>query len=145
MSAFDVCNQYLESGEHIDVHVGIYTPAVLLDLLELTVKLGLIHFEVAEFVSTAPNTLEFFLTLRKLRPGNSQTALRSVTRAREILSSSPAPALSGRRPDAQIGVEQPLRAPAQLPVSSAELRLLQLKRSVMSTLRGAKRAIRNRI
>jgi hypothetical protein len=144
-SAFDVCKQYLESGKHIDVHVGTYTPAVLLDLLELTFKLGLIDFEIAEFVSTAPNTLEFFLTLRKLPPGNGHAALRSVTRAREILSCSPAPALSARRPDGHIGVEHPSGAPALLSVSPAELRLLQLKRSVMTTLRGAQRAVRNRI
>jgi len=54
-----------DSDDYIDIHVTVLTPRVLLELLASINRLGLLDFSVENFVDTARNELEFFVTLRR--------------------------------------------------------------------------------
>jgi SAM-dependent methyltransferase len=54
-----------QGGEYVDAHVWVFTPDSFLALLKLFAELGLIDLDVIRFVPTAPNTIEFFITLQK--------------------------------------------------------------------------------
>jgi SAM-dependent methyltransferase len=91
VAAFGQCLRYQETGVYMDVHAGVYTPGSLLSLIELGIKLELVNFEVAYFVPTQRDSLEFHLTLRACAHGNRQEALASVAAARAQLGTADAP------------------------------------------------------
>jgi hypothetical protein len=105
VAAFAQCLRYRETSAYMDVHAGVYTPGSLLSLIELGIKLELVNFEVAYFVPTRRDSLEFHLTLRACAHGDRQEALASVAAARAQLSTADVP--DAPAPDAPV-----LEAPA---------------------------------
>ncbi|MGH9106971.1 MAG: hypothetical protein ACRDZX_14290 [Acidimicrobiales bacterium] len=91
LAAFAACLRHQDNGAYMDVHTGVYTPASLLALLELGMKLDLVHFEVGHFVPTVRNSLEFHVTLRALGHGGEEEALASVEEARQKLATADSP------------------------------------------------------
>jgi Methyltransferase domain len=156
VAAFASCLHYRESGAYMDVHAGVYTPSSLLALLELGIKLELVHFEVAYFVPTRRDSLEFHLTLRACAGGSRAGALASVAAARELLSTAdvaevPAPEAASPElmppavpPPSEVAAPPPEaaspeptgRATTTLEVSDKERALIGIKRTVMKELRG---------
>lgn len=122
IAAFGMCLQYQRTGEYMDVHAGVYTPESFLDLIELTSKLELTGFEVARVVSTPRNTLEFYVTLRKMTTPSVERSLESIKRARAQLADAERPTQPGRRSSE---------------LSDKERRLIQAKRSLLGWLRQA--------
>jgi SAM-dependent methyltransferase len=61
--------QVLETGEYIDSHVWLFTPAVFVEQIVELGMLGLCDFVVAAITPTLVNDLEFFASLRRLPRG----------------------------------------------------------------------------
>jgi Methyltransferase domain len=163
VAAFASCLHYRESGAYMDVHAGVYTPSSLLALIELGIKLELLNFEVAYFVPTRRDSLEFHLTLRACGESGRAAALASVAAAREQLSTADVPdvpALEMAPPDvapaavALLEIAPPEVAPPEVGpaevapaaagavgssafvVSDKERALISIKRTVMAEVRG---------
>lgn len=54
-----------EDGGYVDVHVWVFTADTFIELIRYFIELNLLALEVARFVPTQPDSLEFFVTLRK--------------------------------------------------------------------------------
>lgn len=127
VAALERCRWMQTSDEFVDVHCHVFTPDSFMGLLEKLARLRLIHYEVAAFVPTEPNTLEFYVSLRWLDPAMSSEALlqqqlASVARTRT-------PSEPPRR-----------RAPlVEMEVSELEQKLLNAKRRALSQLRATMR------
>jgi len=88
-AAFAACERHKQTGEYMDVHTGVYTPGSLVPLLELSVRLGLLPYEIAYFLPTRRDSLEFHVTLRICE--DRAKALGSYAGASELLASADAP------------------------------------------------------
>jgi SAM-dependent methyltransferase len=127
VAALDRCRRMQTSDEFVDVHCHVFTPDSFIGLFEKLARLRLIHYEVAAFVPTEANTLEFYVSLRWLDPSTSsetllQQQLASVARART-------PSEPPRR-----------RVPlVEMEVSELEQKLLKAKRRALSRLRATMR------
>ncbi len=80
------------SLEHYkDGHVNVFTPASFLDLIEITSRLDLVDFTILDFLDTAPNTDEFFVSLQRNRRRASrkkrlERQLAALQRSRQYLA-----------------------------------------------------------
>lgn len=63
--AFAEAHHVAVHGHYFDAHCTVYTPVSFLSVFREIIELGLIPFEIAQIVPTEPNTIEFFVTLRK--------------------------------------------------------------------------------
>jgi SAM-dependent methyltransferase len=68
-SVLALAKEARQNGRYIDVHCWVFTPESFLELLADIATLGLLDFEVAHFFATAPGTLEFHASLRRLPGG----------------------------------------------------------------------------
>jgi SAM-dependent methyltransferase len=73
-----------------DAHVNVFTPASFLDLIEITSRLDLVDFTLLDFLDTAQNTDEFFVSMvRNRRAENRKKSLErqlaGISRSRQIL------------------------------------------------------------
>lgn len=62
--ALEVARKTAISRDYVDVHCGVFTDLSFLVLLQQIVQLGLLPLELAFFSPVAPETNQFFLTLR---------------------------------------------------------------------------------
>lgn len=62
----ETCRRTLTTGEYIDAHCWVFTPASFIEALELGSRLGVLPFEIAAFFPTLPGAHEFFVSLRRL-------------------------------------------------------------------------------
>jgi hypothetical protein len=126
--ALDRCAVQVATGEYMDVHASVFTPHSFVDILSGVAEVGLTNFGIAEIVSTQAGFYEFYVTLQRLDIDDAESLLAeqrsSCQRARQQLDAQEA---EQREPAAPTG--------HLVDVSSAEERLLQVKRSVMSGLR----------
>jgi hypothetical protein len=65
-SLLQLCESVQTSGEYIDTHCWVFTPATFLDALDLGSRLSLLPFEIAAVFPTPPMSNEFFVSLRRL-------------------------------------------------------------------------------
>jgi len=91
VAAWAMCLQYREKGNYMDVHTGVYTPASLLSLFELAMRLELLDYEVAHFVPTRRDSLEFHVSLRSWPGLPREQAIASIDAARHQLSMADVP------------------------------------------------------
>jgi len=137
-AAFSSCLHHYDTSEYIDVHAGVYTPEVFLSLLELSINLDLLDLEVAHFLTTQRDELEFYLTLRKAPRASKEQRLQSVREALTQIDSAEAPESS--RLLSKSLVEGPScsdRSPPHswLVVSDKERRAIVAKRRLLRRLR----------
>ena len=66
LEAYRHCLHARESGDYVDVHNNIFTPASFLDVYERLARLGLMDYRIARFFPTERWELEFFVTLERL-------------------------------------------------------------------------------
>lgn len=62
----ETCRRTLTTGEYIDAHCWVFTPASFVEALELGSRLDVLPFEIAAFFPTQPGSHEFFASLRRL-------------------------------------------------------------------------------
>jgi hypothetical protein len=130
--AMELCRKHQATGEYVDGHCSVFTPASFLDLYRRMVALDLIEYRIADFVPTVENTIEFQVVLEKL-----PASLDDAERRRIQLDSIPE--LVDTVPSFGQGTAD---GPTDLPddavtmtVSHQEQRLIQLKRAAMESAR----------
>lgn len=70
--AWDMCQDNLKPDVYVDSHCYVFEPESFLKiLLELT-ELGLLQFELAYFLETQENELEFYVSLKKTTPSKKR-------------------------------------------------------------------------
>jgi hypothetical protein len=134
VAALQLCRTIGESDGFVDVHCSVFTPDSFLDLYGALVRLDLMDFELAYFAPTEVNTLEFFVSLRRVErqpdlPSMQQRQLASLRRIRP-----PVP------PDDPPPGEAPV-APRAMEVSRLERRIITVKRVIMERLRASIRRV----
>jgi predicted SAM-dependent methyltransferase len=65
--AFRIATYAARSEDYVDVHCHIFTPTSFRAIVEVLSRLGLVDFDVVFELPTQPNTLEFFVSLEKVR------------------------------------------------------------------------------
>ena len=128
VAALQLCRTIASSDEYVDVHCSVFTPESFLDLHEKLARLGLIEFELAHFVSTELNQLEFHVTLRRTDPSvdrdsATERQLASIHRARQLT--------------ADTGIHSSASAPTVMELSHRERTLIDVKRRVVGSARRA--------
>ncbi len=97
--SYELCLKSQETGEYVDGHCSVFTPASFIELYRKLVKLDLIGFRIASFHPTEINTIEFRVCLEKLPTDLSADARRAAQ-----LASIPEPAdIVPRAPTAATG------------------------------------------
>ena len=137
-AAYSWCLHHYGTSEYIDVHAGVYTPEVFLSLLELSINLDLLDLEVAHFLPTQRNELEFYVTLRKSPQMTKELRLQSVREALGRTESAEKPDIHGLL--SKSPVQEPFwpdRPPRHtwLMVSDKEQRAIFAKRGLLRRLR----------
>jgi SAM-dependent methyltransferase len=134
VAALQLCRTIEETDEFVDVHCSVFTPDSFLDLYGTLVRLDLIDFDLAYFAPTEVNTLEFFVSLRRVE----RSADPRSTRQRQLAS------LRAVRPpgaaDNPPSAETPA-SPGPMEVSSLERRLIVTKRTIIERLRASVRGL----
>jgi SAM-dependent methyltransferase len=132
VAALQLCRTVASSEEFVDIHCSVFTPDSFLGLYEKLVRLDLIDFEIAYFAPTEPNTLEFFVSLRRI----GATPDRAAMRERQLGSvpRQPAPASPDPSPP-----DFPTTGAVTLEVSVLERQLLLTKRRVLEWLRSLRK------
>ena len=136
--AFAACLKHRETGEHKDLHAGVYTPESFLGLLRIAMKLELLEFEVAHFESTPINTLEFYVTLRRTPQGSVDMRLNSVDKALAASRRAhgpPEPPCGARSVVSDTSNPVASDVSELTILSRKEQRLITLKRTILARLR----------
>jgi SAM-dependent methyltransferase len=128
VAAIELCRAMADSDEFVDVHCSVFTPDSFLELYEKLARIGLIDFEIAHFVPTTVNTLEFFVSLRRLDPSLDRTEMMR----RELES---IPRVRFGLPDDVFRRQGSARVPLTIEVSGIEHWLINAKRRVVNRAR----------
>jgi SAM-dependent methyltransferase len=151
-AALGMCLDHQQTGGYVDVHGAVYTPASVLSLLETTMRLGLLDFEVAEFFSTERNTLEFFVSLRRVSDPSADLDARLASihdfmhaeTARVAAHEAELQARLTAERDAAVARERELRLQAEATInavtSSRSWRLTAPLRAAARAARGVRRS-----
>lgn len=128
VAALQLCRTIDGSDQYVDVHCSVFTPESFLDLHEKLARLGLIEFEVAHFVPTEFNQLEFHVSLRRTdatldRNSAMELQLASIRRARRSTR------------DSATGINSSATVPTMMEVSDRERTLIAAKRRFVETMR----------
>ena len=93
----ELCRKVQASGEYIDSHCWVFTPASFVDALDLGSRLGVLPFEIAALFPTETGAHEFFVSLRRLPRDMSPAAQREA-----FLASRPQLDLAGEEPEPRL-------------------------------------------
>jgi SAM-dependent methyltransferase len=137
VAALQLCRTIESSDQYVDVHCSVFTPESFLDLHEKLARLGLIEFEVAHFVPTEFNQLEFHVSLRRTdasldRNSATERQLASIDRARQSAA------------DSASGIYSSATAPTMMEVSVRERTLIGAKRRILGSMRSAYAQLQSR-
>ena len=135
VAALQLCRTIESSDQYVDVHCSVFTPESFLNLYEKLARLGLIEFEVAHFVPTEIDQLEFHVSLRRTdgtldSDSAMELQLASVRQARRLTASGVA------------GISSSVTMPATMEVSDRERSMITAKRRIMGTIRRASAHLR---
>jgi SAM-dependent methyltransferase len=134
VNAYGICADQQDKHEYVDVHAHVFTPDSFLDLYRRLVRMQLVGYEIAAFTPTAPNTLEFYVTLKRCStpPGAARIA-RQLASVPQLVEPVPVPPSPPEDPS-------PSGVPGQrlMPVSDLEHRALLAKRWAVGGVRRAR-------
>jgi SAM-dependent methyltransferase len=130
VAALSMCRSMENTSDFIDVHCTVFTPDSFLELYETLVRLSLIEFEIAHFVPTETNTLEFHASLRRLDPSLDR---QSMIRRQHASVVAVRPTAAAVAPQSEVVAA----APISMNVSEFEQRLLTGKRWLSRHIRAA--------
>jgi SAM-dependent methyltransferase len=127
VAALNLCRAVQQSDEFVDVHCSVFTPDSFLELYERLARLGLIEFEIAYFAPTEFNTLEFYVSLKRMdsssdRESMIERQLASLYRARQLVDAGAGAPQSDPPPHAEI----------IMVISSMEHKLIATKRRILA-------------
>lgn len=74
----ETCRRTLKTGEYIDAHCWVFTPASFVEALELGSRLDVLPFDIAAFFPTQPGSHEFFVSLRRLPDASTREERRAA-------------------------------------------------------------------
>jgi SAM-dependent methyltransferase len=131
VAALELCRTIARTDEYVDVHCSVFTPASFLDLYEKLVRIGLIEFEIAHFVPTAFNDLEFHVSLRRTDPSLDRDAIV----ARQLASIPHVPPSAEGQPAVSVKEPSPGTSPHLAEVSAREWAMLSAKRHLLERVR----------
>jgi predicted SAM-dependent methyltransferase len=77
-NAYKLAGDCFNTDHYIDAHVNVFTPINFLELLEIAIQLGLLDFTVIDFFNTTQNTLEFFVTLKRIPRNFDRQEIRKI-------------------------------------------------------------------
>ncbi len=125
-AAMAVCEEMQQSDEFVDVHCNVFTPDSFLELYEKLVRLDLVDFEIAHFVPTEVNDMQFWVSLRRLDPSLDREAKvdRQLASVVPLLPKTPITTV----PAGAMGLT--------MEVSPTEQRWIETKRRVVERFRG---------
>jgi SAM-dependent methyltransferase len=129
-AAMAVCEAMQHSDEFVDVHCSVFTPDSFLDLYERLVHLDLVDFEIAHFVPTEVNDMQFWVSLRLLDPALS----RESKMERQLASVTPLLPKTPIAPPTTFESEE-VPVPIMLAVSETEQRWIETKRRILERVR----------
>jgi SAM-dependent methyltransferase len=132
VAAFELCRDMDEAGGFVDVHCHVFTPDSFLELYGTLARLGLIDFEMAYFSPTEVNTLEFFVSLRRLDPKADRRSMMERQLA-SVIDAIPATVPCEAPADDQRG------SPLIMEVSRLERSVITTKRGIVEWVRGTNR------
>jgi SAM-dependent methyltransferase len=66
-TAYRACLENLDKNKYVDCHCFVFTPYSFFQVLRSLMELDLFGFEVAYFRDTPPGSLEFYVSLRKVK------------------------------------------------------------------------------
>jgi hypothetical protein len=132
VAARQLCRTIGSSDEYVDVHCSVLHPSHSSKFTRSWFRLGLIDFEVAHFVPTQFNKLEFFVSLRRM-----DTTVDRASMIERQLASVPQAA----RPTEQWAsvIDRSDRAPIFMGLSYRERVLIAAKRRNLQNLRSISR------
>ncbi|MBP9738456.1 methyltransferase domain-containing protein [Candidatus Saccharibacteria bacterium] len=82
--AVDMCLQNLNPDIYVDCHCYVYTPTSFAEILRELTENDLIDFEVASFLETQSNELEFYVSLRKVgRDVSKKSRLQKIPKIKD--------------------------------------------------------------
>jgi SAM-dependent methyltransferase len=131
VAALQLCRTIESSERYVDVHCSVFTPESFLGLHEQLARLGLTEFEVAHFVPTEFNQLEFHISLRRSDPSLDRVSatarqLASIQRTRQATATHAS------------GIDSPVPSPITvMEVSNRERTFIDAKRRIVGLLRRA--------
>ena len=138
--AYEQCLSHRDTGEYIDGHCQVFTPASFLEVYARLVALDLIDYRIATFVPSAVGTIEFRVVLEKL----PATLVGDERRAAQLASiptfvdTVPAP------PPAQPGAA-PRSSPTFFVVTPREETLIRSKRRAIEATRRVTTGVSRRL
>ncbi len=129
--ATELSTRSAETEEYLDTHCWVFSDKEFLELYRELAGLGLVGLAVVSATPTALDDHEFFVTLEKLPDGLSPAESR-----RRVLASIP-DLVQTRRPAEPEPEALPEPAGRDFRLSEREIAAVQLKRAVVTRLRGA--------
>ncbi len=139
--AYELCLKHQQTGEYIDGHCSVFTPASFLGLYRKLVELDLVDFRIATFHPTEINTIEFRVVLEKLPPGDAAQRralqLASIPEPDDLV---PTPAVEPAPAPGAVGADAVVMV-----VSTREQAWLQAKRRAAETTRHRLGQVRARL
>jgi SAM-dependent methyltransferase len=141
LMAFEFAEKSLASGDFIDIHCHVFTPASFLEVIDKLGHLGLLKYELASFHPTARDDLEFFVSLRALAMPDDSPESRRDRQHRSVASASVLLQEAELPPTGQAD-DHPLAETRGMQLSDLERRLIAMKRSAMSGIRRSVGALR---
>jgi SAM-dependent methyltransferase len=132
VAAFELCRDMDEAGGFVDVHCHVFTPESFVELYGKLARLGLIDFEMAYFSPTEVNTLEFFVSLRRLDPKTDRRSMLERQLA-SVIDAIP------REVPGEAPVDDQRGQPLIMEVSRRERSVITTKRGIVEWVRAASR------
>ena len=125
--AYELCLKHQQTGEYVDGHCHVFTPASFLDLYARLVRLDLIGYRIEAFHPSAPGTIEFRVVLTKV----ASAPPADERRAQQLAS---IPAFVETVPPAPAGPSGVVVS-GWFPVSPREASVIRAKRRVAESVR----------
>ena len=76
--AWDMTRKNAAGKEYVDSHCHVFTPYSFMEILRVLYMHNLCGFELVGFHDTAPNEIEFFVSLRKTKERASQKLIKKI-------------------------------------------------------------------
>ena len=138
--AWDLVQRRRTTGDYLDSHTWLFTPASLVEQLGVLARLGLNDFTVVGVSPTAENDYEFFVTLERIPRDASAEARAGAIEAGfpqvpDKLAALPATDVTAEPPPEPSG-------PSLMVVSARERRLLEHKRRLLVPIHRWRRRLR---
>jgi SAM-dependent methyltransferase len=88
--ALNLVREVNASGRYNDAHCWVFTPASFLEFFDHAAQLGLLPYELEQFLPTEEGGYEFYAVFRRVESDHAAATAESIRRARAVLAPWPA-------------------------------------------------------